>query len=52
MREAVTLFAWLLILVVAAAVVARFAMAVFDYIFVPMPYHDPEPFITPPSNSG
>jgi hypothetical protein len=51
MREAALLFVWMLALVVAAALMAMVAMEIFDHVFVPQPYHDPEPpFTTPPGS--
>jgi len=43
MRQSVYLFLWLLALALVAAMVVLVAWRVFDYIFVPLPYRDPEP---------
>jgi hypothetical protein len=46
MRQSVYLFMWLLALAVAAAAIVLVAWRIFDYVFVPLPYHDPEPPVT------
>jgi hypothetical protein len=46
MRDAVVLFVWLLALAVLAAVIALVWLWIWRYVFMPLPYHDPEPPIT------
>lgn len=43
MREAVVLFVWLMVLLVAAVVVTMVVLWLHRYVLAPMPYRDPEP---------
>ena len=46
MRDAVYLFVWLIAIVLMLVFFWLVAWRVYEEVFVPLPYHDPEPPIT------